>query len=143
MDYASDQLKTASTSPKPFFPSCWRQIWTIVTVSSVTGPVVSNPRETVYSAAKAAWSAYSQLALELPARDHVMRSRPVDETASSTEHEMSRVKILHGPAPAALKSRGRYFAFRTESASYITGQLISLTAAIPSRSTKGPPALYY
>src|SRR5260370_10719955 len=85
-------LKTAFNITKAVLPFMLKANYgRIVNVSSVTGPIVSNPRETAYSAAKAGMVGFTRsLALEL-ARNRITVNAVAPgwiETASSTQHEI-------------------------------------------------------
>ena len=119
----------------------------IVNVSSVTGPVVSNPRETVYSAAKAAMVGLTRsLALEVARQGITVNAVAPGwiETASSTQREIIAGKNTPVGRPGRPEEVAAAIAFLAdESASYITGQLIIVDGGNSIQEYKGPPALYY
>jgi len=141
-------LKTAFNVTKAVLPSMLTAHYgRIVNVSSVTGPIVSNPRETAYSAAKAGMIGLTRsLALEL-ARKGIRVNAVAPgwiETGSSTEHEIIAGK--HTPIgrpgrPAEVAAAIAFLA--SESASYITGQMIVIDGGNTLQEYKGPPDLYY
>jgi 3-oxoacyl-[acyl-carrier protein] reductase len=119
----------------------------IVNVSSVTGPVVSNPRETVYSAAKAAMVGLTRsLALEVARQGITVNAVAPGwiETLSSTEHEIVAGKHTPVGRPGRPDEVAAAIAFlAAESASYITGQLIIVDGGNSIQEYKGPPDSYY
>jgi 3-oxoacyl-[acyl-carrier protein] reductase len=119
----------------------------IVNVSSVTGPVVSNPRETVYSAAKAGMVGLTRsLALEVARQGITVNAVAPGwiETASSTEHEIIAGKNTPMGRSGHPEEVAAAIAFlAAESASYITGQMIIVDGGNSIQEYKGPPALYY
>lgn len=119
----------------------------IVNVSSVTGPIVSNPRETAYSAAKAGMVGMARsLALEV-ARKRITVNAVAPgwiETASSTQHEIDAGRNTPIGRPGRPEEVAAAIAFlASESASYITGQMIIIDGGNVLQEYKGPPALYY
>src|SRR5437870_755493 len=86
-------LKTAFHATKAVLPAMLAAGYgRIVNVASVTGPVVSNPRETTYSAAKAAMVGLTRsLALEVARKGITVNAVAPGwiETASSTDEEIA------------------------------------------------------
>lgn len=141
-------LKTAFNITKAVLPGMLAASYgRIINVSSVTGPVVSNPRETAYSAAKAGMVGMTRsLALELARKGITVNAVGPGwiETASSTEHEIIAGKntpIGRSGRPEEIAAAIAFLA--SESASYITGQMIVVDGGNSIQEYKGPPALYY
>ncbi|MCU1300184.1 MAG: putative short-chain dehydrogenase [Candidatus Sulfotelmatobacter sp.] len=141
-------LKTAFNITKAVLPFMLAAKYgRIVNVSSVTGPVVSNPRETVYSAAKAGMVGLTRsLALEVARKGITVNAVAPGwiETASSTEHEIIAGKNTPVGRPGHPDEVAAAIAFLAgESASYITGQLIIVDGGNSVQEYKGPPTSYY
>ena len=137
-------LKTAFNVTKAVLPFMLTANYgRIVNVSSVTGPVVSNPRETAYSAAKAGMVGLTRsLALEVARQGITVNAvapagskpRPPPGTKSSL------VKILPSAAPAAPTKSPLLSRFSPPNPPPTSpANCSSLTAATPSRSTKARP----
>lgn len=119
----------------------------IVNVSSVTGPVVSNPGEAAYSAAKAAVIGMSRsLAIEV-AKDNIMVNNVLPgwiATASQTESEAAgglNTPAGRGGSPEEVANMIVFLASRE--ASYITGQSFVVDGGNTIQEYKGPSELYY
>jgi 3-oxoacyl-[acyl-carrier protein] reductase len=141
-------LKTAFNITKAVLPFMLAAKYgRIVNVSSVTGPIVSNPRETVYSAAKAGMVGLTRsLALEVARQGITVNAVAPGwiETASSTEHEIIAGQNTPMGRPGRPDEVAAAIAFlAAESASYLTGQLIVVDGGNSIQEYKGPPASYY
>ncbi len=141
-------LKTAFNITKAVLPIMLAaQYGRVVSVSSVTGPVVSNPRESVYSAAKAGMVGLTRsLALEVARRGITVNAVAPGwiETASSTQHEIIAGKNTPVGRPGCPDEVAAAIAFLAdESASYITGQVIIVDGGNSIQEYKGPPEFYY
>jgi 3-oxoacyl-[acyl-carrier protein] reductase len=124
-----------------------RKYGRIVNVSSVTGPVVSNPGEAAYSAAKAAVIGMSRsIAIEV-AKDNIMINNVLPgwiATASQTESEAAgglNTPASRGGSPEEVANMIVFLASRE--ASYITGQAFIVDGGNTIQEYKGPSELYY
>jgi len=119
----------------------------IVNVSSVTGPLVSNPGEAAYSAAKAGIIGMSRaIAIEV-AKDNIMINSVLPgwiATSSQTESEAAggeNTPAGRGGTPQEVANMIVFLA--SHEASYITGQSFVVDGGNTIQEYKGPKELYY
>jgi 3-oxoacyl-[acyl-carrier protein] reductase len=124
-----------------------RRYGRIVHISSVTGPLVSNPRSAGYSAGKAAMTGMMRaLALEVAAKGITVNSVGPGWIATSSSTKRETVAGKHTPigrsaSPAEIGHVAAFLA--AEEASYLTGQLIVVDGGNSIQENKGPEKGYY
>jgi 3-oxoacyl-[acyl-carrier protein] reductase len=119
----------------------------IINVSSVTGPLVSNPGETAYSAAKAAMVGMSRsLAIEV-ARYNITVNNVAPGwigTGSSTAKEkIAAENTPMGRAGSSQEVADLIAFLASDESTYITGQMIVIDGGNTIQEYKGPRDLYY
>jgi 3-oxoacyl-[acyl-carrier protein] reductase len=119
----------------------------IVNVASVTGPLVSNPRATAYSAAKAGMVGLTRgLAMEVARAGITVNAVAPGwiETASSTPQEIIAGENTPLGRPGRAEEVAAAVAFlASEEASYVTGQMIVVDGGNSIQEYKGPSESYY
>lgn len=119
----------------------------IVNVSSVTGPIVSNPGEAAYSAAKAGVIGMSRaLAIEVGIHNITVNNVLPGwiATASQTESEAAgglNTPMRRGGDPEEVANAIVFLA--SKEASYITGESLVVDGGNTIQEYKGPSDLYY
>jgi 3-oxoacyl-[acyl-carrier protein] reductase len=141
-------LKTTFNVTKAVLPSMLSANYgRIVNVSSVTGPLVSNPRATAYSAAKAGMVGLTRsLAMEVARKGLTVNAVAPGwiETASSTTEEIIAGKntpLGRSGRPDEVAAAIAFLA--GESASYVTGQMMVIDGGNTIQEYKGPSDSYY
>jgi 3-oxoacyl-[acyl-carrier protein] reductase len=119
----------------------------IVQMSSVTGPVVSNPKSAIYGAAKAGMLGMTRaLAIEVAERNITVNCIGPGwiETPSSSPEEVFAGKNSPAGRPGTADEIGHVAVFlASEEASYLTGQLIVVDGGNTIQEYKGPAEGYY
>jgi 3-oxoacyl-[acyl-carrier protein] reductase len=119
----------------------------IVNISSVTGPVVANPEEAAYCAAKAGVLGMTR-GLALDVAKHGITVNAVGpgwiNTGSTTEGERAGAENTPFGRAAFPEEVGKLVCFLgSDDASYITGQLVVIDGGNTIQEYKGPSELYY
>ena len=119
-----------------------RGVGRVVNVSSVTGPLVSNPGEAAYSAAKAAMIGMSRsIALEVAGKGITINSVAPGwvATASQTDEEKNASRYTPFSRAGSAQEMAAAVAFlASPGASYITGQLLVVDGGNCLQESKGP-----
>ncbi len=124
-----------------------RRYGRIVNMSSVTGPLVSNPKGTIYSAAKAAIMGMTRAqAIELAEYNITVNGIGPGwiETPSSSPEEVFAGEQAPVGRPGTPEEIGHVAMFlASEEASFVTGQLIVADGGNTLMEYKGPAEGYY
>ena len=148
-DFSIDiNLKSTFNCIKAFLPYMIKNHYgRIVNVSSVTGPLVANPGESPYCAAKAAILGLTRaLALEVGKKGILVNAVAPGwiKTGASTEGELAgglNTALGRPGTPEEVANLIRFLA--SDEASYISGQLIVIDGGNIIQEYKGPSELYY
>ena len=124
-----------------------RRYGRIVNVSSVTGPLVANPEESVYCAAKAGVLGMTRgLALDVAKFGITVNAVGPGWINTGSSSDGERAGALNTPLGRAAMPEevGKLIAFlASDDASYITGQLVVIDGGNTIQEYKGPSELYY
>ncbi len=124
-----------------------RRYGRVVHVSSVTGPLVSNPHSSIYSAAKAAMTGMTRsLAIEVARHGVTVNCLGPGWIATASQSPEEAIAGQHTPAgrSGTPEEMGAVVAFLASAeASYVTGQLIVADGGNALQEYKGPEAGYY
>jgi 3-oxoacyl-[acyl-carrier protein] reductase len=119
----------------------------IVNVSSVTGPLVSNPGETAYSAAKAGMVGMSRgLAIEVAKYNITVNNVApgwIGTGSSTDEEKVAGENTPMGRAGTPQEVADLIAFLASDESTYITGQMIVIDGGNTIQDYKGPPDLYY
>ena len=141
-------LKSTFNTIQAFLPGMIeKQYGKVVNVSSVTGPLVANPGESPYCAAKAAIVGLTRaLALEVGKQNITVNAVAPGwiKTGASTESELAGGLNTGMGRPGTPDEVARLIRFlASDESSYITGQLIVIDGGNIIQEYKGPSELYY
>lgn len=141
-------LKSTFNAIQAFLPGMIKQQYgKIVNVSSVTGPLVANPGESPYCAAKAAIVGLTRaLALEVGKTGITVNAVAPGwiKTGASTESEIAGGQNTGMGRPGTPDEVARLIRFlSSDDSSYITGQVIVIDGGNIIQEYKGPSELYY
>lgn len=141
-------LKSTFNTTQAFLPGMIeRKYGKIINVSSVTGPLVANPGESPYCAAKAAIVGLTRaLALEVGRQNITVNAVAPGwiKTGASTESELAGGENTGMGRPGTPDEVARLIRFlASDDSSYITGQLIVIDGGNIIQEYKGPSELYY
>jgi 3-oxoacyl-[acyl-carrier protein] reductase len=124
-----------------------RRYGRIVLVSSVTGPIVANPRGAGYAAAKAAMAGMMRaLALEVGRAGITVNAVAPGWIATESAPQIERLAGTHTPVgrPGTADEVAHACLFlAADEASYVTGQLIVVDGGNTIQEYKGPPEGWY
>ncbi|MBQ9060094.1 MAG: SDR family oxidoreductase [Firmicutes bacterium] len=119
----------------------------IVNISSVTGPVVSNPGEASYSAAKAGVVGLSRaLAIEFGSKGITVNCVLPGWIGTASQTEAEAAGGLNTPLRRSADARevaNAIVFLASEEASYITGESLVVDGGNTIQEYKGPAELYY
>jgi 3-oxoacyl-[acyl-carrier protein] reductase len=140
-------LTTCFNVTRAVLPRMIRQQYgRIVNVASVTGPLVSNPGSSAYSAAKAAMVGMSRsLAIEVAGDGITVNNVAPGWIATGSSSEKELVAGRHTPVgrPGTPEEVGCLIAFlASEQAAYITGQMVVVDGGNTIQEYKGPKSDY-
>lgn len=141
-------LKSTFNTIQAFVPGMIKQKYgKVINVSSVTGPLVANPGESPYCAAKAGIVGLTRaLALEVGKENITVNAVAPGwiKTGASTEGEMAgglNTGMGRPGTPDEVAHLIRFLA--SDDSSYITGQVIVIDGGNIIQEYKGPSELYY